>query len=182
MTIAPAELERRYAALLDELAGLGARFRSKESVWHQRVIDWLLRGGLQDRYLSSYVTTIGRTIYLHRGWDERDLAERYLTLRHERVHLEQFRRYGRVAMALGYLLLPLPVGLAWCRMALEREAYAETLRAAHELGGRPAVEGLKPHVVEQFVSGAYGWMWPFRRRMTRWCDRLLEHLEDETAR
>jgi hypothetical protein len=172
-------LDARYARLVDELTRDGVRLVLKHEVWHQRAIHHLLRAltlGGQPQYLERYVTTIGRTIYLTPDWHARAVEDRFMTLRHERVHLAQFRRYGLLPMALAYLLLPLPAGLAWCRMALEREAYAETVRAAYELGGRAATDGLRAHVIRQFTSGAYGWMWPFPRAMGRWYDALVDSL------
>lgn len=174
------DLEARYQALVEELEANGVRLIDKSLSWHQRAIDALLRiltlGG-QSYYLDRYVTTIGRTIYLTPDWEERALADRYATLRHEMVHLEQFRRFGLVPMALAYLLLPLPIGLAWCRMRLEREAYAETVRVHHALGGRAATDRIRMHVIRQFTGVSYGFMWPFPRAVARWYDRLVDSLE-----
>jgi len=173
-------IEARYHELVEELERDGVRLRLKHEVWHQRAIDRLLRAltlGGQGHYLARYVTTIGRTIYLTPDWHARAVEDRWMTLRHERVHLDQFRRYGLVPMAIAYLLLPFPVGLAWCRMALERAAYAETVRCAFELGGRAATDRLRAHVIAQFTSGSYGWMWPFPRAVARWYDRLVDELE-----
>jgi hypothetical protein len=171
------DLERAYAELLGELSADGVHLVRKDRVWHQRVIHHLLRVvtfGAQRQYLDSYVTTIGRAIYVTANWERRALVERYLTLRHERVHVRQFRRWGVVPMALAYLLLPLPVGLAWCRMAIEREAYEETIRLTFALGGRAATDRLRDHVIQQFTTGSYGWMWPFPRAVARWFDRFVD--------
>lgn len=174
-------LQAKYEALVEDLRAEGVRLVGKERVWHQRAIHYLLCAatlGAQRRYLDSYVTTIGRTIYVTPDWERRALADRWATLRHERVHVAQFRRWGRVPMALAYLMLPLPVGLAWFRMRLEREAYEETVRAYFEIGGREAAARLRDHVIQQFTSGSYGWMWPFRRGIERWFDGLVEKLEE----
>ena len=154
------------------------RIVPKAGVWHQRAIDRLLRLvtlGAQSAYLEAYVTTFWHTIYVPPDWDARPIEERWATLRHELVHVRQFERWG-VVMAVAYLLLPLPLGLAWCRMRFERAAYEETLRAWHALGGRAACERLRPHVIRQFTSGAYGWMWPFPRAVGRWFDRFVASL------
>jgi hypothetical protein len=157
------------------------RIVRKDRVWHQRAIGWLLRaltlGGQPPVYLERYVTTIGRTIYVTPDWEARALADRFATLRHELVHVEQFRRWGTVPMILAYLFLPLPVGLAWCRMRLERAAYEETLRVRHALGGRAAVDAVRAHVLLQFTSGSYAWMWPFPRAVARWFDRFAASLD-----
>ncbi|MGM3253346.1 hypothetical protein ACS22W_26300, partial [Escherichia coli] len=74
-----------------------------------------------------------------------------------------------------YLLVPLPLGLAWFRMRWEREAYAESVRAAWELLGPAYVRrpDYRAHLVRVFCSGAYGWMWPFPTSIERWFDALL---------
>jgi hypothetical protein len=167
------------AALEQALRGSGVRIVSKADAWHQRVIGralWLVTLGGQASYLSRYVTTIGRTIYVTPDWHARSAVDRYLTLRHEAVHVAQFRRYRLLPMAVAYLLLPLPFGLSWCRMRLERQAYEETVRAAFELGGRPLAESMRAQIIDQFTSAAYGWMWPFPRALARWYDSLLDRL------
>jgi len=174
------ELQQKMADLQAELAARGVSVQSKADVWHQRLIHQLLRLvtlGSQSAYLDRYVTTLGNHIYVTPDWAQRSLGDRWVTLCHELVHVDQFARYGFVPMALAYLLLPLPMGLAWCRMRLEREAYAESVRATYELGGLPAAKALREHVVSQFVSGSYGWMWPFPSAMERWFDALIADLE-----
>jgi hypothetical protein len=172
-------IEQEHRQLLASLADEGVRLLPKAGSWHQRAIHLLLTivtlGG-QRRYLQDYVTTIGRTIYLPPDWETRPTADRLATLHHERVHVRQFQRYGLVPMAVAYLLLPLPLGLAWCRMRLEREAYEESVRVTHRLAGRAAAERMRPHVIRQFTSGSYGWMWPFPRALARWYDTLLGRL------
>lgn len=146
-----------------------------------RVIDGALRvltlGG-QSAYMTRYVTTLGRSIYLPLGWQERPEVERYLVMRHEAVHLRQFARMGRVGMALVYLLPVVPMGLAWGRARIEWEAYAETLRATAEAKGIEAAMDptLHAHIVTQFTSAAYGWMWPFPRTVQSWIDEVIREM------
>jgi len=164
-------------ALMEEIRREFPRFRivPKDRAFTQRAIDQLLRvitfGG-QRSYLTGYQTTIGQTVYVTPDWDALPDESRYVTLRHEREHLRQFRRYTLIGMALLYLLFPLPVGLSWCRARFEMQGYAETIRASIEVYGpayvmRPV---FREHVISQFVTGAYGWMWPFRRMVERWYD------------
>ncbi|HJL17776.1 MAG TPA: hypothetical protein RMH99_19075 [Sandaracinaceae bacterium LLY-WYZ-13_1] len=151
-----------------------------------RLVDRALRvvtlGG-QRAYLTRYVTTMGATLYLPRGWARRSPESRYVTLRHEAVHLRQFRRFGRVGTALLYLIPILPLGLAWGRARLEWEAYAETLRATWELHGLEAARdpALHDHIVRQFTGPAYGWMWPFERAVRRRIDRMVAELALEDS-
>jgi hypothetical protein len=144
----------------------------------QKAIDVALKivtFGRMTSYLDSYQTTIGKTVYVTADWDAIDPLHRYVTLRHEAVHLRQFRRYTLPGMALLYILLPLPMGLAWFRARFEQEAYAESIRAAAEVWGPdyPRRTSYREHVIGQFTGPSYGWMWPFRRQLERWYDRVL---------
>jgi hypothetical protein len=160
----------------------GVRIVKKADSRLQRAIDVALRVlslGRFDGYLTRYVTTIGHTIYVPDGWEAWPAEARDDVLRHERVHVRQFERYGLVPMALAYLLLPLPFGLAFCRAALEKEAYEETLRCAFERGGRPAAEALRDEIVRRFVGPDYLWMWPFPSAVGRWVDDAIGRMERE---
>jgi hypothetical protein len=170
--------EARYRALLDEIRAEFPRFRliHKSDSLLQRSIARalaLLTLGAQRDYLDAYVTTLGQRVYVPPSWDERTPEDRWVTMRHERVHLRQFRRWTLPGMALAYLLLPLPFGLAWCRYRLERAAYEETLRAAREAWGDAVLcdAAFRARILAQFTTGAYGWMWPFPRALARWYDR-----------
>jgi len=170
-------------AFLAELRGEFPSFQvvRKSDSRFCRLLDLLLKVvtfGAQRRFLTHYHTVIGGTLYVPPTWEGRSAAERVVTLRHERVHLRQFRRFGRVGMTLLYLLPILPVGLAWGRARLEWEAYAETLRATAELHGPAAATDprLHEHIVRQFTSGAYGWMWPFPGAVRRWIRREVARI------
>jgi hypothetical protein len=174
----------RYDTYCDELAREipGFRVVRKDASWLHRAIDRVLRvvtlGKMTD-YLDSYQTTIGKTVYVTADWDRRDPDDRYVTMRHEAVHLRQFRRYTVPGMALFYILLPLPMGLAYFRMRIERTAYEETIRASAEVWGADfaASKALRDDVIDAFVGPAYGWMWPFRRSIERWYDRVVRELD-----
>lgn len=175
--------EQRYQQLMTALRSEFPRMRlvkKTDSPLH-RVIHHALVvltfGGMRS-YLDGYQTTIGRTIYVTADWDERDPLERYCTLRHEAVHLRQFRRFSLPGMALLYLLFPLPLGVAYFRARFEMEAYAESIRAAAEVYGpaHPRDPGYRDRVLAQFSGPAYGWMWPFRGALARWYDGVLASL------
>jgi hypothetical protein len=176
------DVEQRYRELVAEVEADGVRLVGKDRVWHQRAIGVLLRvltlGG-QDVYVERYVTTIGNTIFLTPDWERRTVEDRWATLRHERVHVKQFRRWGVVLMGVAYLLLPLPMGLAWFRMRVERAAYEESVRCWYELGGRAATDAHRAHVIAQFTGPAYAWMWPFPSSIARWYDALVNRLACE---
>lgn len=175
-------VDRYLAALRDEFPRL--RVIEKQGDRLSRWIDGALRivtlGG-QSAYMSRYVTTLGSTVYVPSGWDDREDTDRYITLRHEAIHLRQFRRYGRFGMAVLYLIPILPLGLAIGRARLEWEAYRETLLATAELHGLAALgdEELRAHVLRQFTSASYGWMWPFPATVGGWMDKAIAEIRVE---
>lgn len=176
--------ERYLETLREEFPRL--RVVEKADDPFSRLVDRALRvitlGG-QSAYMTRYVTTIGSSIYLPAGWRDRSPEGRYVTLRHEAVHLRQFRRHGLVVMALIYLIPIVPLGLAWGRARLEWEGYAETLRATRDVHGLDAARdpALHAYIVRQFTGPAYGWMWPFPRTVRTWIDRAVLELALEES-
>ena len=173
----------RLDALLEEIRAEFPGFavvRKPDSAF-QRFIHRLLcvaSCGLMREYLDGYHTTMGERVYVTAGWDRMSRDRRWEILRHERVHMRQFRRFTPVGMAILYLLLPLPVGLAWFRARSEMEAYAESIRAAAEVHGPAHVRdpAYRARILRQFTGPAYGFMWPFPRSLDRWYDRVLAEL------
>ncbi|MEQ9321285.1 MAG: hypothetical protein RIF41_19130 [Polyangiaceae bacterium] len=171
------------AALLDDLGREfdGFRIIDKRDDGLSHLIDRALRlitlGG-QDRYLTHYHTVIGDRLYDPDGWARTPATQKIITLRHERVHLRQRRRYTLPGLAFLYLVFPFPLGLAYGRARLEWEAYRETLRATYELEGGAALldPSLRERIVSQFTGPAYGWMWPFRAQVERWYDEAVDEL------
>jgi hypothetical protein len=170
----------RYDALVEDLRVEFPRFRivRKDRSPLHRAIHHALRIltlGRMTSYLDCFQTTIGCTVYVTADWDAWDPDQRYVTLRHEAVHLRQFRAFSLPGMAVLYVFLPLPMGLAWFRAYFEKEAYAESIRAAAEVWGPayPRRVEYRRAVIEQFTSASYGWMWPFRRGLERWYDQVL---------
>ncbi|MEO7092152.1 MAG: hypothetical protein ABI175_02800 [Polyangiales bacterium] len=174
--------ERLIAEIRGEFPAFAIRPKSESGL--QRAIDVALKiitlGG-QHEYLTRYHTVLGDVLWVPTMWGEETDAQRYILLRHERVHLRQRRRYGALGMALLYLLPIFPLGLALGRAKLEMEAYRETLRATAEVHGLAAArdERFVGEMVRRFTSGAYGWMWPFPRTVRRWIDDTLRELERE---
>jgi hypothetical protein len=179
----------RYQALLDDIRREFPRFRvvdKRDSRLH-RAIDRLLRivtFGQMRSYLEGYQTTIGMRVYVTSDWATRSDEQRYVTMRHERVHLRQFARWSTPLMGLCYVLLPLPAGLAFFRAHWEKAAYAESIRAAAEVWGLAHVEDprYRNHVIAQFTTASYGWMWPFPQHMQRWYDGVLAQVRREQGR
>lgn len=178
----PTRSERYLEALRVEFPRL--RLVKKADDPLSRWLDRLLRVvtfGAQAAYLTRYTTVIAHTIYTPLSWETRSDDERYITLRHEAVHLRQTRRLGMVRMALYYGVVFLPVGLAYGRARIEWEAYADTLRANAEVYGLAHARSpaLREHIVQQFTSAAYLWMWPFPAQVHRWIDEELARIGGE---
>ncbi len=171
--------EALVAALQAEIPGFRI-VRKDRSRLHRAIHVALMivtLGRMRD-YLDSFQTTIGKTVYVTSDWDEWEPDRRYVTLRHEAVHLRQFRRLTLPVMIVLYLIVPLPMGLAYFRARFEKAAYAETIRASAEVWGATYARGseLREHVISQFVGPSYGWMWPFRRHLERWYDSVLSNV------
>lgn len=176
--------DQRYERLLADIRAEFPRFRivRKDRSRFQRAIHGCLVvltcGGMR-RFLTDYQTTIGSTVYVTADWDELPGDARYVTMCHERIHLRQFRRYTTPFMGLLYLLVPLPMGLAYFRARFEKEAYAESIRAAAEVYGLDHVttSSYRSRIIGQFTGSSYGWMWPFRRNLASWYDSVLASVE-----
>lgn len=170
----------RYDRLVEALRAEFPRFRivrKDQSRFHKAIHYALiiLTFGRMRSYLDSFQTTIGCTVYVTPDWETTDADQRYVTLRHEAVHLRQFRKFSLLGMAVLYVLLPLPMGLAWFRAYFEKQAYAESIRAAAEVWGPafPRRRAYREYVIGQFLGPSYGWMWPFRAQLERWYDHVL---------
>lgn len=176
--------EALYAAYLEELRAKWPRFKiiEKGDSPFCKVIDKVLRvltfGG-QRTFMTSYVTTLGYRIYVPDGYD-RHVApgRRYLTMRHEAVHVRQFRTLTWPLITLVYVLLPIPMGFAGGRAFLEWQAYRETLTATWQLYGEEAARDpdLHERIVRRYTGPDYGWMWlrgkTIRAAIERHLDRL----------
>jgi len=140
----------------------------------------MLTFGQMTTYLSAYHTTLGQRIYVPDGWADKSEDSRYVVLCHERIHMRQFRRFTWPGMTLLYLLVPLPMGLAYFRAHFEMEAYAESVRAAAEVWGLAHVRDpvYRDHILAQFGSASYGWMWPFRAANERWYESAVQQAEE----
>ncbi len=137
--------------------------------------------GGQRHYLTRYHTVLFGRLWVPDAWERMSDDERYVLLRHERVHLQQRRRMGDVLMAFVYLVPFLPLFLAWGRARIEWEAYVETIRATAEVRGLDAARALEAEIVRRYVGPDYGWMWPFPGAVRRWFREVIADLEAESS-
>jgi hypothetical protein len=162
------EIEREFPSVA---------IRKKRESGLQKAIDVFLKivtfGG-QRVYLTRYHTVLFGKLWVPDAWDDMTDDDKYILLRHERVHLRQRKRMGDVAMTFVYLVPFFPLFLAYGRARMEWEAYLETIRATVEVKGLEAAEELRAGIVSRFTGPDYGWMWPFPKTINRWFDEALD--------
>src|SRR6185436_6373597 len=59
--------------------------------------------GAQRQFMTRYHTVLWDTLYLPDAWESASDVAKAITLRHERVHLRQRRRYGDLVLTFLYL-------------------------------------------------------------------------------
>ena len=176
--------QQRLSQLLAELANEFPRFQilKKRTSTLQKAIHValaLITFGGQRVYITHYHTVLFGTLWVPDAWDQMTDDEKYILLRHERVHLRQRARMGDLVMSFVYLVPFFPLFLAYGRARIEWEAYVETLRATAEVHGVEAAEALRAHIKRRFVGPEYGWMWPFPSSFDRWFDEAMGDVRAE---
>lgn len=156
----------------------GLRVEPKSSQWYWKVLGTLLSiitFGRNKRFMTDFHTTLGNRVGVAPTWASYSDDQKYVTLLHEVEHVKQFKKagFGNVWLGLviggfAYLFLPLPIGLAWFRMRWEKAAYEQTIRAVMKTQGLSAALDLRDHIIQQFTSVNYLWMWPFRKQLKHW--------------
>jgi hypothetical protein len=179
-------MSSRHEALLREIRDEFPSFAivPKRTSALQRAIALVLAvitlGG-QRQYLTRYHTVLFGKLWVPDSWDAMSDDDRYILLRHERVHLRQRRRMGDLAMAFVYLVPFFPLFLAWGRARIEWEAYVETIRATAEVSGLSAARALEAEIVRRYTGPDYGWMWPFPSVVRGWFRDVIDDLDAEAA-
>lgn len=173
-----AELKKVVRETLEEFPKF--RMKPKADSFMMKAINFFLRmitlGGMKE-FMTGYITTIGHTVYVPSGWQDKRPLTRASILRHERVHMRQSRRLTAPLYIFLYLLWILPGGLAIGRRNLEMEAYAESMKAHFEYYGMDTFDdGHRKWMISQFTGPAYFFSWPFRRSIEKWYDSVVESL------
>lgn len=154
----------------------------KESSYLMRFLNVLLlilSFGTQRTFMTSFTTVVGHTMYTPLGWDGQvGPVQQFATLRHERVHFRQQRRYTRPLFSLLYLFV-LPFGLAYFRTKFEKEAYAESMLVYATRYGATALResAYRERMIKSFTSGSYLWMWVIRADIEKWYDEVATSIE-----
>ena len=93
-------------------------FVSKENSLLMRLI-----GFFWPAFMTNVWTTIGNKIYYPKTVKSPLAIKNYPIIRHEVVHVKQFKKYGVGPFLFLYLLCPLPFLFSYFRWKFEREAY-----------------------------------------------------------
>ncbi len=157
----------------------GVRFVRKDRWWLTR---WINRMLFWIPFDTGFWTTIGRTVAYPVTGPDLGLWQNFLdpgtpldsylrdhrsVVEHEFHHCLQHERWG-LAYSVSYLLLPLPVGLAWFRWLWERQPYTFQLRHYGD-PERPAIDRVVDTLWSAYLCWPKAWM-------RRWFQREL--LED----
>lgn len=168
-----------YKKLIDEVVQEFPDFEilKKDESKLMKVIDACLKiitFGQMNKFMTGFITTMGNKVYVPANWENHLLTGKIEIIRHERIHMRQAKKYGRLLFSFLYLMVPLPCGLAYFRKKFEMEAYEESMKAIHQYRGEKAfTPALKEFYVSQFVSANYFWMWPFRKSVEAWYDAAV---------
>lgn len=134
-------------------------------------------GGMK-KFMLSYTTTLGYSVYVCDSWDSISEISKMIILRHERVHMKQREKYG-ILFPFLYLVPFFPIFFANWRTKFEMEAYEESMRAEAELNGIDSIltENYKNSIISQFTGPNYGWMWFSKKRIEDWYSLTLESIK-----
>lgn len=142
-------------------------------------------GGMKKKtFLEHFATTIGPLQFYPVTWPTRSVQR---VLVHESRHTRQARWFGLwihpwvglpIYVVL-YLLLPLPLGLAFFRALFERDAMKYELSVLYRSGSYSDVEVINRanKFGNTVSSGRYGWSLP-----RRWCVAWFEEAGEEVLR
>jgi len=171
-----------YQLLLDEIATEFDDFKiiKKSDSKLMKVINVLLRVITFNQiktFMTSFTTTLGNVIYVPTKWEGSSLTARWLILNHERVHMQQAKKYGRFLFSVLYLLV-LPGLFAFYRTKFEKEAYEASLRCQLYIYGPESLtnEHNKKHMVDHFTTHQYFWMWINRSSIEQWYDETVNKI------
>jgi hypothetical protein len=134
--------------------------------------------GMMRGFMTRFITVVGETVYVPPSWVTTPPDAKIATLRHERVHMRQKKKYSFPLFVFLFLFFPFPTVFAYYRAKFEKEAYAESIRAYYALYGPGVLDDkeLRDNTIRHFTSAEYFWMWPWRRGLERWYDGVIAEL------
>lgn len=173
------DLVELNAEISREFPSFSVRYK-KDSLW-MKFLGFLFRVltfGLANTFMTDYTTTVGNIVYVPSKWDTFSSRAQATTLRHERVHMRQARKHGRLMFGFLYFFVYFPIGFAWWRAKLEMEAYEESMTAVEEYGGNILHPEYRDAMISHFTGPAYFWMWPFKKSISKWFDQTAARITE----
>jgi hypothetical protein len=150
-----------------------AKLVHRQDSWFMRTISWFLTKVLRlNKDYCDFGTTIFSTIYLPHSWLIMNDQEKYKLLRHELIHLRQFRNWPFSFLGRPYFWYVNALFVSFCyifvlpvlftmRAKFEKEAYTQSLLVDYE-AGRLQNLAYRAHtfglMVRQFTDSTYAWM------------------------
>lgn len=159
----------------------GFSIEEKDSSRWMKFFDLLLKmvtlWRLND-FMTKSTTVFGGKMYVTKGWKNRSEKTKIITLRHERKHLEQKKKYGGLWFSFLYLFVPVPMFFAYFRRKFEQEAYAETIAATAEAYGAHVLidDRFRASMVGHFTSYTYAWTWVVKGDIEEWYDSVVDSI------
>lgn len=136
--------------------------------------------GQMKLFMTNFYTTIGTTVYVPDSWDESSVEEKLITLRHEKIHMQQSKRLGQIWFSLLYLFLWFPTKYAYFRTQFEQEAYEESMKAIMDYYGADSLRNLKPDFyIKVFTGPDYVWMWHSEKDIIEWFEKTKKKILGE---
>lgn len=163
--------KQKYEELLNNMP-YGAKLIYKEGLFWN-ILHWIvfvITFGSNKTFKDGYCQTFGKWICVPTSWKSLNpyYVGRLATLKHELIHVKQYKTYGLGSATLGmipvgilYLLIPIPIGFAWFRWLFEREAYVESIKTYKEFEGNDMVSRYIERCVTNLTTGQYAWTMPF---------------------
>jgi len=176
--------EEDYDFLRQEIKSEFPKFKiiRKDLSTFMKAIDFSLKiitFGKMKTFMNSFVTTIGTTMYVPKSWLNSPVTSRLSTMRHERVHMRQSKKYGSFLFSFLYLFFPLPVLFASYRRKFEQEAYEESIASMYEYYGIDMIKQkvVRDRIIDHFTSAEYFWTWPWKKSLNEWYDTVIRKFE-----
>ena len=131
----------------------------KENSKLMRVLNFFIKLWNPD-FMDHFTMVLGYRIYMPPA--QRNTAVGYEILRHEAVHMRQFKKFW-LLQTISYGILP--IGPSF-RAYWEYQGYCESMKVRSELGWS-VDDAYIDWLVSQFTGPAYLFMWPFKASLTK---------------
>lgn len=126
------------------------------------------------KFMTGFTSVLGTRCYMPERQIGTDVG--YLILRHERVHMRDYAKWGPLFF-LSYIFLP--IGPSF-RAYWEFKAYKESMLVAYETVG-VIPDWLLEHYAAQFTGSTYLWMFPFPKTIRKLLEKARQDILSKVA-